>query len=272
MCLCGKGQQYMHMHALQDELIQKISFNKSVLVASGYLSDAVLKGSRIKKSNALLRLGIELKAKKFTTDILTPKDASIFKSNLVKEVNKRRSDLRSEKYYQGLARDSEIFGYAPITHYKSNTFSTGHRRVYNLFEPFMSNEMIYISANIPASYKLNRRVFQKIYHRNCSATGNLGHTSGHIPNKKFMTNLVVRWIVLLYRKLFDEKYGQGPWDDYRDLMNRLETRELLNTKSESLVDVVSSVSKKTFLSDNLFKGSNITSLIQLCLMMVNEKN
>lgn len=269
--ISGNSNQYMHIHGLHKELINELADQNSVSVASGYLSDAVLKGSRIKKSWLWSKFGIQRKTIINRLGLLKPKKLKIIKPEIVNSFNKRKRNLRSFNYYLGLREDSEFFGFSPVTNYKSSPMSTGLRRIFNLFEPFASNEMIYISSKIPENFKLNRRIFNIIFKKNCKSVKLLGHTDGHMPFFSYKLNLIFRPLILFYRWCIIRRQDEGPWSDFKKFSQKKIITDFLNARTHKEFSKISNVSYAKFVKDKLFMSSNMTSLIQLVAILRKNK-
>ena len=132
----------MHLHALTEPITSNYSVESKNSIATGYLSDAVLKGSRVPKKKFFKRLGLDIKKRDYGAKILAKNKLKIFKPNLIDRVNFRRQNLRKIHFFKNLPLDHEIFGYVPFSAYKSSPFSSGQRRFLSLYEPFASNKCL----------------------------------------------------------------------------------------------------------------------------------
>lgn len=261
---CGDTSQYMHLHTINNNFLSLLPEELDQKIATGYLSDAVLKGSRINKNKWLKKIGIDYISKSNGISILSATKLTIFKPDLVEAVNIRRERLRSMELYKDLDTNDEFFGFNPISHYKSSPFSTGQRRFISLYEPFASNAMIDTAARIPISYKLNRRVFNALFKLNCTNVKFVGHTEGHFPYFGYKINFFIGNFIKL-KKLMLRKKGKnnGPWADYKKMSSSDLVTDFINSSDANFIKEISNVHKDIFLNSLIFKNSNITNLLQI---------
>ena len=262
--IAGNSNQYFHMFSLQKKLVDKLSDQNTVNVAHGYFSDVLLKGSRMHVSGLWRKFGILRKINSLKQTILNPKIFKIYKNKYFEKVKERRKLLKKNDYYKGLPADSEYFNFLPITNYKSCTVSTGQRRIFNLFEPFLSNEIVYLSCKVPENYKLNRRLFNSIYKKNCIKVKFLTHTDGRMPFFDYKANFFIRPLILFYRWLTRSNKKQGPWIDFKKFSQKKIINDyLFQQEHKNIKEISYSSSYKEFVEDKSFLNSKMTSLLQL---------
>ena len=76
--LSGDCSQYMHLHALTEPITSSHSLDSKNRIATGYLSDAVLKGSRVPKQKFFKKLGVDVKKRRYQANILAKNKLKIF--------------------------------------------------------------------------------------------------------------------------------------------------------------------------------------------------
>ena len=261
---CGDTSQYMHLHTINNKFLSLLPKTQDQKIATGYLCDAILKGSRINKNKWLKKIGIDYISNFNGIFVLSHKNHTIFKSELVEAVNIRREKLRSMELYKDLDANNEFFGFNPISNYKSSPFSSGQRRFISLYEPFASNAMIHTASRIPIKYKLNRRVFNALFKLNCSNVKFVGHTEGFFPYFGFKINFLISNFIKLKRLMFRKKgKNDGPWANYRELSSSDLVLDFVTSSDANFINDISNVHKDIFLKSLIFKNSNITNLLQI---------
>lgn len=215
--LIGTGHQYLHCHTLSFDKIFDLKEYPSVF--GGYLSDSLLKGAYARKTRFINKIKILperwLKGEKQSD----PVKSDLFEQGVLTDLHNRRTQhvnrvrsIRPETVH-------EWFVLWPASMRKTIPNHYCNRRLFPSYEPFMSHEVIQISAAIPTVWKLNRKLFYKAFKPCFVNTKWIGHANGGLPYFGFLVNGTLQTIVKSIRKLRGEKENtEGPWPEFNDLV------------------------------------------------------
>ena len=215
--LVGSGHQYTHAHSWGFD--KKFSLDKYDAVFGGFLSDTLLKGHHVKKFKGYGKLPFlpQIERKCFLVCGSRFGGASKF-IKFSDEVKKRQLErVRALKEVR-LASFREWFNYYPTCMHNDmpNLYST--RRLFKSYEPFMCKEAVKISAAVPTTWKLNRRLFNAAMKPYLKPSKWLLHADGRYPYFSWLVNMPIQFSIWFYRHLAKRvgliKGNQGPWGDW----------------------------------------------------------
>src|SRR5699024_2154551 len=112
-----------------------------------------------------------------------------------------------------------------------------NRRLFRSYEPFMSNEVVKISATIPQKWKLNRRIFHKMAKPLLEPTKWIQHGDGWYPYFSWPFKSIVYAFMRINRKVGKvvgfNKGNQGPWGEWKTVTS---DKEWHNSVKEYLAE------------------------------------
>lgn len=264
--LIGCGSQYFHAHTF--------GFHKSCglsdypAVFGGLFSDALLKGARIKKIRGSSRFPFIPQIKKRGYSNAKCVQNSFFKPEVLTQITKRRRDHL--EYVKTFRRDSaeEWFELWPSSMNLNIPNLYVNRRLFRSYEPFMSNDIVKISALIPQKWKINRRVFHKAAKPLLKPTKWLLHGEGRLPYFPWYINCFVQFFVWSYYqfgiKVGFYKSNEGPWNEWDLVINSPQWDQAKLKYLNGLKVVSSSLQEQDI--NKLFKGNNLNYVQKINLL------
>lgn len=241
--LVGTGSEYTHVHSYG--LDKTAALKNYPAVFGGFFSDSYLKGMLIRRRSPLNRFPFlpQLKDCNFTRKL--PSYSPVFSEALLFQIQERRlahyNNLRSLRPHTA----DEWFELWPSSMDNMLPHLSGNRRLFRSYEPFMSNVAIKVSSASPQSWKLNRRLFQKMAKPFLRKSRNLLHADGWMPYYPWYANVVVHGSVWTWRriqsKLGPNNGNQGPWNDWHVIL-----------KSEAWANAIATFSKRAQLPRGVF--------------------
>ena len=264
--LVGLGHQYMHVHAIK--FLKDLAGGKYQRVFGGYLSDALLKGSRAAKYD-LQRFGLYFdfpRSRRAASDDLS--FGLPVKYSLLEEINYRRRLFDQSDLFSELSPDTDWKGFFPMSTYKSAPHYFGHRRLLAQYEPFTASAVIKLAAKTPLSWKRNRRLFQRVAKMNMVKTKFIGHTDGHLPFYPWYYNLLAVPSVRLGRTFKEIVIGgakktQGPWNDWRETNSDPELSRYESEYNRSIYEQIFVGNLQEVFGSKHFAKSNRSSVLQV---------
>jgi asparagine synthetase B (glutamine-hydrolysing) len=272
MCadLAGSGSQFIHAHTYQFH--RQFKLNSYDIVIGGFLSDSLLKGSHIQKIRGSKRIPFlpHIKSKRFSQE--HPIRNKLFTKEVLQKLQKRR--IRHLNYVRTFRKMSaeEWFDLWPSNMNLTMPNLHFNRRLFRSYEPFLDNKIVKISALIPQSWKMNRRVFQIAVKPLLKDTKWLLHSKGYLPYYPWYINVFVQFFVLSYRfalqKLGVLKGNQGPWNDWEAVQKSTKWDEVIEKYSNGLKAIEETLSIKEM--DRLLDG--LSKLQKVNLLQVLYHN
>lgn len=265
--LIGAGHQYVHAHSLGFDKVNKLASYSAVF--GGYLSDSLLKAAFTHKMRGISRFPFlpefYLKGESQTKPITS----SIIDATILTEVNRRRmTRFKSVKTERPLTAH-EWFVLRPATMRVAipNLYTT--RRLFRSYEPFMCKEAVKISAAVPTTWKLNRRLFNCAMKPYLRKSKWLLHADGRLPYFSWWTNIPVQFVVWMYRHVAKRigliKGNQGPWGNWLSNVKSIKWRTMIEQYKNAKVPInflKDSVSVEEVLSNNQFPLNQRVNLMQ----------
>jgi len=267
--LVGKGSQYIHAHTLGFHKSCKL--NEYSAVFGGLFSDALLKGARIKKLG-IIPLMPQIKRSDYSA--ATPIKNDAINSKVLDELTQRRKAHLN--YIMSFRKESaeEWFELWPSSMNVNIPNLHVNRRLFRSYEPFMSMEVVKISATVPQRWKLNRRLFNKAVRPLLKPTKWLLHGDGRLPYFPWYINMFVQLPVRLLWKV-GMKFGmikgnQGPWGEWDTTMNSLEWGRTIENFSDGITGLSDALNEKDL--KTLFTGSKLDYIQQINLVQTLYMN
>lgn len=234
--LVGSGSQYAHVHTYRFH--KSCQLDEYSAVFGGLLADALLKGSHIKKIRGLGRFPFlpQIKMKDYST--AKGIESNVFNKNVLAELTKRRQKhLEYVKRFRAESAE-EWFELWPSSMNMNIPNLHGNRRLFRSYEPFMAKEIVKISATVPQSWKLNRRLFHKAAKPHFKQTKWLLHAKGQFPYYPWYVNIMPQFMIWsiqqVSRRTGITKGNQGPWCDWKDVFESDEWKKLIEEYSGGL--------------------------------------
>lgn len=218
--LIGSGQQYFHAHVLGFHKTCQLSRYPAVF--GGYLSDSLLKAvwSRKIRGHRFFPFvpSFFLSGETRTRQV----NHKLFSTEVLNAITqRRRAHLNNVQKFRRLT-DHEWFVLWPATMRVALTFIHSNRRLFRSYEPFLAKDVIKISAAVPTSWKLNRRLFNKAMRPYLRPSRWMLHADGHLPYFPWWINIPVQFSVLVTRHiaglLRPYQGAQGPWSDFDQII------------------------------------------------------
>lgn len=233
--LIGSGSQYHHVHTFG--LHQQIGINKYSVVFGGLLSDALIKGSHIKKIGNIKRFPFlpQIKNRRYDPSQVLHYD---FNRELLDELQKRRKSHLA--YVREFRPDSaeEWFDLWPSSMNMNIPNIHGNRRLFRSYEPFTDKEVVKLSAGVPQSWKLNRRLFYLTAKPLLKQTKWLFHGEGRLPYFPWYANTILQFCTWSFyqftRKLGVITHNQGPWSEWKELIKTPLWTQLMDKYADTL--------------------------------------
>ncbi|SIS94716.1 asparagine synthase-related protein [Salimicrobium salexigens] len=215
--LVGSGSEYKHAHTYGFH--EKAGLNKYPVVLGGLFSDALLKGARIRKIRGSGKFPFLPDIKDSFYTVNKEASADIFRDEVMKTLRQRRED----HYHtiKGMRPESakEWFQMWPASMNMNIPNLHVNRRLFCSYEPFMANGVVKISASVPQSWKMNRKLFHRAFKSYLKPAWWLWHSDGRFPYFSRYANIMPQLFVWMYMNLAVKtgriKGHQGPfahWD------------------------------------------------------------
>ncbi|MGP4074847.1 hypothetical protein [Halobacillus sp. K22] len=226
--LCSSNFQFIHAHSYKFHLNCQLHHYDGVF--GGLFADALLKGSRIAKLKGTTRPYIpDVKVKEDVTSITQ----SIFKDSFIEKLRSRKKKhLDNINTFRKKSSD-EWFYLWPSSMNVSISNLHVNRRLFKSYEPFLSKDIVKLSASVPQSWKLNRRLFHKASKDYLRSTKFLIHSDGRLPYFSWYINIPISFSNVVFKKVLGklglQKGEQGPWYDKNKLVNSSEFSFLYET-------------------------------------------
>ncbi len=230
--LVGSGSQYHHAHTYGFH--NTCNLNSYTAVLGGLFSDALLKGARIKKVKGSKRFPFLPDIKKTGFSKNTMSESTFFRSDVLSELTIRQQ--AHLKYIKTIRKESaeEWFELWPSSMNHNIPNIHANRRLFRSYEPFMSAEIVKISAAIPQKWKLNRRLFHQTAKPYLRPSKWLFHGDGWLPYFPWFVNSIVQFITWSYRHVAKRigliKGNQGPWAEWKKMIHSTEWEETIEIR------------------------------------------
>jgi asparagine synthetase B (glutamine-hydrolysing) len=260
--MIGCGHQYAHAHTLAFTEDQSLAEYNAVF--GGFLADRLIKGLYARKARWASRF---------------PFLPEIALSDIARNDKLRAEPFGNKICEQILSRRKDLFtkvkNFRPSSAFEWFTLWTGmapgapnvyvNRRKFRSYEPFMSNKVVKISAEVPVTWKLNKRLFNKALQPYLKKSKWILHPKGYYPYFPWYRSVPLIFTLWLMRQMGERmgliKGNQGPWADWRRL-NR--SKEWKSTEQRL-------VSEYSPLFNDLF-GINLNSIEEYGMAMMQKVN
>ncbi len=239
--LVGSGHQYTHAHSLGFDKIYNLSQYDAVF--GGYLSDSLLKAAYARKIGGMGRFPFLPELALVGESRTKASKNSLIDNSILTEITKRRREHFERTFKDRPCSVHEWFVLRPASMRVAipNFYST--RRLFRSYEPFMCNAVVKISAAVPTSWKLNRRLFNQAMKPYLKPSKWLFHADGRLPYFNWKINVPIQFSIWFYRHIAKRvgiiKGNQGPWGDWHAVF-KSEAWKLLvkeTAKYENKIDV-----------------------------------
>ena len=226
--LVGSGAEYHHAHTYGfHEKLKKYD-----AVFGGLFSDALLKGARIKKTK-LTQKFIFLPNRKEKVNLINNNlNSSSFSKDIMDNLKARR--IRHLKFIKEYRKESaeEWFELWPSSMNRNIPNLHANRRLFKSYEPFLSNEIVKVSAGTPQRWKLNRKLFHKTSKPYLTSSKWILHGDGWYPYFSFRLNSFISFFTWAYRQTGKRlgliRGNQGSWARWKHLINNPQWDQQVN--------------------------------------------
>lgn len=266
--LVGSGAQYHHVHTFGFH--KKCMLNEYPAVFGGLFADALLKGSRIKKIRSSVIFPFLPQIKNSNYSAAAPVRSGIFNKEVLSQLNNRRQDhLNYVSSFRNNSAD-EWFELWPSSMNMSIPNIYGNRRLFRSYEPFMSKDVIKISASIPQRWKLNRRLFRLTAKPLLKQTKWLLHGEGRLPYFPWYFNMFVQFLFWSYYQIGKRigliKGNQGPWGEWNTVIKSTSWERAMDDYSDGIKRIEKVLKEKNV--RKLFNDTDLNQMQQINLMQV----
>jgi asparagine synthetase B (glutamine-hydrolysing) len=269
--LVGTGHQYHHAHSIGFD--KKYNLSEYSAVFGGFLSDTLLKGHHIK-----LKFCAKSRFPFLPQFISRRKDSSnkaidaYLDSETLNTLKLRQSTFYNKiKELRPLSANewSKLY---PISMHNDipNLYST--RRLFKSYEPFMCKEAVKISAAVPTSWKLNRRLFNRAMKPFLVKSKWLLHADGRYPYFSWWINSPIQFCVWFYRHIAKRigliKGNQGPWGDWNNLLKSEAwhfTIKKTDLSVNKLITIKKNVNLEELLNSEVISWNQKINLVQILI-------
>jgi len=230
--LVGSNIEYKHGHAFK--FVEECNLNEYDYVIGGLFSDLFLKGSRINKNKIRQKLSF-LPQKKSNKNTIELQSADWVNRKTINELNKRREKhLSFIKNYRNNSA-YEWFNFYPASMNDNVGNYHVNRRLFNSYEPFLSNEIVKFSSATPQNYKLNRKLFNLAFNSILKESKFVMHGNGFFPYFPWYINSSIQFPIKSVRKIYRFFFNtnQGPWADWDQLMKSKKWDETVESITEN---------------------------------------
>lgn len=277
--LVGAGHQYMHAHSLGFH--REFDFRRYTAVFGGFLADTLLKGHHIRKFKGHGRVPFMPEWRQPSHNPVGERFRTlgryIRQSPRVAERQKERhADLSRLRPNSA----SEWFRYYPCSMHNDMPNFYATRRLFRSYEPFMCKEAVKISAAVPQSWKLNRRLFNSAMAPYLRPSRHVLHADGRLPYYPWWANIPLQFGVWSYR-ILAKRVGwvtghQAPWADWQEIFSSKEWRKLVLTyqgEANKLTNLLQGVSVEDVLkSDIATRNQKINALQVLASCQAGDRS
>ncbi|MBP3193850.1 asparagine synthase-related protein [Natronogracilivirga saccharolytica] len=229
--LVGSGQQYLNAHTLGFHKECKLAEYDAVF--GGFIANALLKGYDSRKNKLQKKLSAIYEFITVEEGHSKPVQSDFFKKNVLLEIDRRRSEFLS--YLRKFRNNSlhEWFHNWPRSMGQANPGYLVNRRLFRIYEPFLSNEVIKLAAGTPMPWKLNRRLFHKAMRPYLKPAKWVPHGKGWLPYLSWWSNIPIRIFISACRRtgrLTGLITGyHGSWGERSRLLDSLNTEKILSS-------------------------------------------
>lgn len=265
--LVGSGSEYIHGHTFGFH--EKCNLNGYDAVFGGLFSDALLKGSRIRKIRGSKRFPFIPHIKsKYSPDQRIKNNA--FKDEVLNEVVKRRREHLN--FIKKIRPESaeEWFELWPSSMNLNFPNNHANRRLFRSYEPFMDSSVVKISASVPQNWKMNRKLFLSFAKPYLKQTKWLFHSEGRLPYFPWYINSFVQFFFWLYQKVGEKigliKGNQGPWADWSSLMDSPEWKEKVLEYGENIEPIADIITEDNI--TDLYNNKDLNYLQKINLIQL----
>jgi len=262
--LVGSGAQYTHAHTFGFQ--EKCHFDNYPAVFGGLFSDALLKGSRIKKRGSVVFKKM-IQIKKSDYSVLNSIQNNFFTPEILKEINKRRA-IHYE-YVKKIRPHTveEWFELWPSSMNASMPNLYVNRRLFRSYEPFMTKDVIKVSACLPEKWKLNRVFFRTLAKPILKKTSWLVHSEGIFPYLPWYLNFFIQPFVLgsvvISKKIGIIKGNQGPWGEWKKVIQSEEWNQFYEKHINNIGNLQQVLNNNTIDKTIIYRELSVKQRINL---------
>lgn len=263
--LVGSGSQYFHVHTYNFHRICRLYDYDAVI--GGLFSDALLKGARVRKIG---NLGMFPFLPQIKNNRYSPNDLnviSLVKTEIVMEIRERRK--KHFEYLKALRPQSaeEWFELWPFSMNYNSPNLHGNRRLFRSYEPFMSKDVVKLSAVISQNWKLNRKLFHKFAKPLLKPTKFLFHGEGRLPYYPWYINTPLQFVMWTFQQVARKtglvENNQGPWFEWGNILGSRHWDKYYNDYQKGFKMIEECFEENI---DSLFNTNRLTTIQKVNLM------
>ena len=227
--LIGSGYQHFHAHSLGFH--KACSLDHYSAVFGGYFSDILFKAKYSRKFRGQNKLPFIPQFVISGETRSKPVENQLFSRDILGEINRRRREFLGLITAMRKKTAHEWFMIWPATKRPSMANLYCNRRLFRTYEPFMCKQVVKISASVPTSWKLNRRLFHKAFRPFMKPSRWIYTGDGRLPWFKWWVNVPIQFSFWLSWSILDSSgltNHQGPWGDWKSVMNNKRWQETIS--------------------------------------------
>ncbi len=269
MCstIAGLGHQFMHLHAY--------TVDRNYAYISGYLADALFKGSRMHtKKIKYLPIDFKIPAKG-SLRLFNKNKLKFLSKDRINEINERREIFSTSRIFDSSIKNEDYIGFYPLTQYKSSPFSFSQRRFIDIYDPFTSYKLIDLSFQCKDEWKLNRVLYSRLHSLNSCKSKYVPHTNGHILEFNYWLNLFVTPLIIILRRIVNIRINrvyEGSWINWGSFLSSNQFKLIYKNDYSIIFKNITNLKINHFLKNKHFKKSNKSSLIQFLHIINIQKD
>lgn len=276
--LVGSGSQSTHVHTYGFH--KNCSFDKYSAIFGGLFSDALLKGSRIRKIKGHWRVPFMPQLKRRNDYHNEDLSSMYLDESILKELTERHRVHYKWIYSMRPKSADEWFELWPSSMNFNIPNLHGNRRLFRSYEPFMSSQVVKIAATVPQSWKLNRRLFHHMTKPLLKEIKEIPHSDGWVPYYPWYINSFIYGMKFscreLTKKLGIRREYQGPWSDFQALMTSSKWKEMVlyymdNARGSEIIKEVFSTEITNVFESEIIDPAQKRNLMQILILLGNVK-
>jgi hypothetical protein len=266
--LIGSGHQHIHAHSLIFHKTCALGYYSAVF--GGYLADSLLKANYSQSFRGKGRFP-------FLPHFFIPGETRtkpiknlLIKQNVLQVIDERRK-MQLQRV-QSFRKDSshEWFVLWPITMRTAVPYFYSNRRLFRIYEPFLSKKASKMAALVPTQWKLNHRLFNKAFRPYLKSSRWIFHADGRLPYFPWWANIPVQASIWFGRQLGARagiiKGNQGPWGDWGQIMGSRKWQSTIQSYANGFEKIKSLLKVKSV--DELFDSQTLSRTQKVNLLQI----
>jgi asparagine synthetase B (glutamine-hydrolysing) len=271
--LVGSGSQCNQVHSYGFH--NYFDFAQYPAVFGGLFADSLLKGLWARKIKGYGPLPFLPQIARRGGWFLKPVKSDVFDVHMLGELNERRTEQYNRVRRMRPQSTDEWCEIWPFSARWGIASHHGHRRLFRSYEPFLANKSVKLSAQIPLSWKFNRRLYHRATKPLLQPVKHLPHSDGWLPYYPWYLNCFIHFMTWARRKAQVKtgaiKGNQGSWADLKALSHGEAWRDAIAVYSTSvyLSDGLSAIHARQLLEGDQLNTTQKLNLLQVLYSLKN---